>query len=545
MGFLRYLEVEHEPGLTYSQSFLMNADLKPVIPQQRTWKAYNFFAFWIADSFNVNTWMIVSSMIQASVGLSWWQAWLCVWVGYGCSAFFIVLNARPGAIFHITFPVVARTSFGLYGSLWCTFNRGAMSCIWYGVQASIGGSCVLVMLRAIWPSVQNIPNHLPASSGTTSRDFICFFLFWFISLPAIWFPIHTIRHLFTLKAVITPIAGVVFFIWCIVKAHGVGPIVHQPATVHGSDLAWAMVSSLMSCISNMATLATNAPDFASRAHHPSDALWPQLISVPVCFSVVSFIGIIVGSSSGTIYGEAIWSPIDLLGRFLDDNPSGATRFGVWFIAFSFIIAQLGTNIAANSVSAGCDLTSLLPRFVNIRRGGYIAAIVGLCSLPWRFVASSKSFASYLSAYSVFLSSIAGVMTTEYYFIRRGHYRIDDLYNTRRDGWYWYTYGVNFRAYVAYLAGILINIVGFVGATGRTVPQAATHLYQLSFFTGFGVSSVIYLLLNYFFPVPGNSKVFEEIDLSSNGLEVDSDKDSDSSINGAESKVATQLEYKGV
>lgn len=28
--------------------------------------------------------------------------------------------------------------------------------IWYGVQASIGGSCVLVMLRAIWPSVNNI-----------------------------------------------------------------------------------------------------------------------------------------------------------------------------------------------------------------------------------------------------------------------------------------------------------------------------------------------------------------------------------------------------
>lgn len=28
--------------------------------------------------------------------------------------------------------------------------------IWYGVQSSIGGSCVLVMLRAIWPSVNNI-----------------------------------------------------------------------------------------------------------------------------------------------------------------------------------------------------------------------------------------------------------------------------------------------------------------------------------------------------------------------------------------------------
>ena len=120
--------------------------------------------------------MIASSMVQ--LGLSWWQAWICVWIGYGFVAPFIAMNARPGAVFHITFPVVARTSFGVYGSLWCTFNRGAMawcvafrhSCqipsfililhvccsVWYGVQASIGGDCVKVLLRAMWPSVNDI-----------------------------------------------------------------------------------------------------------------------------------------------------------------------------------------------------------------------------------------------------------------------------------------------------------------------------------------------------------------------------------------------------
>ena len=139
---------------------------------------------------------------------------------------------------------------------------------------------------------------------------MCFFLFWLISLPAIWFPIHTVyvslstfhffacvpilrtpaqlngvassffsshilsnavtdpasstpfnherysRHLFTLKSIVTPIAGMTFFIWCIVKAKGVGPIISQPATIHGSDRSWAMIVSLMSAISNMATLVT-------------------------------------------------------------------------------------------------------------------------------------------------------------------------------------------------------------------------------------------------------------------------------------------------
>lgn len=70
-----------------------------------------------------------------------------------------------------------------------------------------------VMLRSMWPSVMNIrmsprslqslvssplttsrlsANGLPASSGTNTLDFMCFFLFWLISLPAIWFPIHTV-----------------------------------------------------------------------------------------------------------------------------------------------------------------------------------------------------------------------------------------------------------------------------------------------------------------------------------------------------------------
>lgn len=41
------------------------------------------------------------------------------------------------------------------------------------------------------------------------------------------------------------------------------------------------------------------------------------------------------------------------------------------------------------------------------------------------------------------------------------------------------------------------------AAGRTVPVAATHIYQMSFFTGFGVSAIIYCLLNYLFPAAGS------------------------------------------
>ena len=115
-------------------------------------------------------------------------------------------------------------------------------------------------------------------------------------------------------------------------------------------------------VANFAALIANDPDFARFARRPRDALWSQLITIPAGFAVTSFIGIIAGSSSTVIFGDAIWNPLDLLQKFLEEpNVGGATRFGVFVIAAAFTLAQLGTNIAANSVSAGTDMAALMPR----------------------------------------------------------------------------------------------------------------------------------------------------------------------------------------
>lgn len=340
--------------------------------------------------------MIASSMIVD--GLTWWQAWLCVWSGYFISGFFIVATARIGAVYHISFPVAVRASFGIYGSLWPVFNRAAMACIWYGVQAWLGGmlakllqlnssgandklgQCVTLMIRSIWTSYGRLPNGLPASSGTTTRDFVSFFLFSLACLPAVYLPVHKIRHLFTVKAYYAPCAGIAFMAWAIARAGSIGPMIHAPPTAQGSAFRWAVIKAIMSAISNFATLIVNAPDFARVARKPRDAFWSQLFTIPVGFAVTSLIGILVSSASAVIYGSAVWNPLDLLAKFLD-NATSAERFGVFVISLGFALAQVGTNIAANSISAGTDLTALLPKFINIRRGGYVCATVGFVMCP--------------------------------------------------------------------------------------------------------------------------------------------------------------------
>jgi NCS1 family nucleobase:cation symporter-1 len=309
---------------------------------------------------------------------------------------------------------------------------------------------------------ETIPNTFAPDASTTTADYVSFFIFWLCSLPALWFPVQKIRHLFTVKAYFVPAAGIALLIWTVKRAGGIGPILNQPHTKHGSALAWEIVRGIMSSLANFATLIVNSPDFTRFARKPRDALWSQLLTIPVGFAATSLIGIIVSSSTALIFDSgAVWDPLAVLENFVAEG-GAAQRFGVFVIAAAFTLAQLGTNIAANSVSAGTDMTALLPRYLSIRRGGYICAAVGLAMQPYVLLKDENSFITYLSAYSVFLSSIAGVIIIDYYVVRRGYYDIKSLYSAQATGPYYFTFGVHWRAYAAYIAGILVNVVGFAG-----------------------------------------------------------------------------------
>jgi NCS1 family nucleobase:cation symporter-1 len=49
--------------------------------------------------------------------------------------------------------------------------------------------------------------------------------------------------------------------------------------------------------------------------------------------------------------------------------------------------------------------------------------------------------------------------------------------------------------------------------GIPVPVAATHIFDLNFFAGFGTSSIVYYVLSRMFPPLGSAGKFEEIDVS--------------------------------
>ena len=147
--------------------------------------------------------------------------------------------------------------------------------------------------------------------------------------------------------------------------------------------------------------------------------------------------------------------------------------------------------------------------------------------------TSNQFTTYLSAYSLFLSAIAGVMICDYYIVRKGYLDIRSLYSARKTDPYFYTYGFSWRAYTAYICGILINIVGFAGAVGRQVPVGAQYIYNVNYFSGVIVAGGMYWLLTTLFPVPATSDHWNEVDIDVEGLTVAYGQEvSDEENNGA-------------
>jgi NCS1 family nucleobase:cation symporter-1 len=288
--------------------------------------------------------------------------------------------------------------------------------------------------------------------------------------------------------------------WCIHKAGGSGAIFSQKATVSGSTKAYLWLSCMSSVTGSWSTLACNIPDF-SRYARSSKGQFIQLPFLPIIFTLCAVIGIVSTSATGVIYGKLLWNPLDIIAHWLDNGHGG--RAAAFFAATSWYVAQVGTNITANSISAANDMTVLFPRYVNIERGCVIAAIIGgWVIVPWKILSSAETFLSFMSGYAVFLAPIAGILASDYWLVKHQNIDVPALYNP--DGRYRYWNGINWRALLALLLATCPNLPGLgyaiADGTGSVkITDGAKHLYTFDWLFGFTCSIVVYTALSWIFP----------------------------------------------
>lgn len=499
------LEVRQEPSSFAATKNASNADFDPIPPSKRTWNWGAYVAYWMADAWAVSNWEVASSII--AVGLSWKMAIGACVLGNTIMGLVITINGRMGATLHTPFPVLARMPFGYYFSYFVVLSRCVLAIVWLGVQTTTGGQCMTVLLTAIWPSFANIPNTIPASEGITTSGMCGFVLYFLLQIPFLCIPYTKVQYFFGLKSIIAPIIFLAIFGSTLHKAGGTishSTVITQGTTLSGSALAWAFFANLNGVLGNYATLGLNIADFARYANKPS-AQNVQAIVIPVIFTIVGLLGIFTAASSETAYGQVIWNPIEIVGLWMKSGSHGG-RAASAFGAIGLIIVTLGINISANSISAANDLMSFCPKYINIRRGQLLAAVIGSWGfVPWKILASAAKFLAFLGGYTIFLGPMTSILITDYYIVRRGNVSVPDMYNFH--GIYRYSprYASNWRAVTAFFIGCIPPLPGFVnnivvaGNSKTGVTAGGQHLFNIGYIYSFIAAGVFYWGFNRFFP----------------------------------------------
>jgi nucleobase:cation symporter-1, NCS1 family len=447
---------------------LYNPDLAPIPSEKRSWGTYNYASLWVAMSVCIPTYMLASGLIAG--GMDWIQAVGTILLGNLIVLVPMLLNAHAGTRYGIPFPVFVRASFGVRGANVPAVLRALVACGWFGIQTWIGGQAIFSMLCIVWP----------AAAGFRGFHWVCFLFFWAINMFVIWRGIETIKFLEGIGAPFMLIVGILLLLWVTRKAGGLGPVLHTPSKFRStSDFVRFFIPSLTGMVGFWATVALNIPDFTRYAKSQRGQMVGQALGLPTAMTIYSFIGVAVTSASALIFGEPVWDPVILVGKF--NQPLIA------FIALiALLIATLNTNVAANVVSPSNDFSNLRPSLISFRTGGLITGVIGILMMPWKLLSTFSSYIfGWLVGCSALLGPIAGIMICDYYLVRQRNLSLEDLY--RRGGIYEFRSGFNLTALLCLVLGVACALIGLIS-------PAIHWLYDYAWFVGFFVSGGLYYLL---------------------------------------------------
>ncbi len=475
---------------------LINPDLAPTTPQQRTWSMWNIAALWIGMAVCIPTYTLAGGMIKA--GMAWWQAVLTVLLGNLIVLVPMVLNAHAGTKYGIPFPVLLRSSFGTRGANIAALARAFVACGWFGIQTWIGGLAIYQILGAIgWIDLKADAANVLAAAGPlqiTPVQFLCFAAFWAINLVIILSGINSIKWVEAWAAPFLIISGLALLLWALLKVDNPSVIFDQPSRFKSNGEFWKVfVPQLTAMVGFWATLSLNIPDFSRYCRSQRDQAMGQLLGLPLTMALFCFIGIVVTAATPFIFnGETISDPVTLVAR-LGSVPV------ILISLVALTIATLSTNIAANVVSPANDFSNLWPRAISFKVGGIITCVVGVIMMPWYLYNDlGKYIFTWLIGYSALLGPIAGIMLCDYFLLRRTRLNSKALYDTTGE-----YRGVNVWTVITLVLAVAPNLPGFINAVLRDpdktdwqppFPPIWDSIYAYAWFVGLGLAVVIYFIL---------------------------------------------------
>jgi len=429
---------------------------------QRHGKPGSLFSLWFMSNANLTT--LATGMVGIAMGGNFVLSVIAIVTGVIVGTVFTAFHSAQGPQLGLPQMIQSRAQFGYRGV--------AIVCL--VVVASIVGF--------------NIFNQMLGGQVLTQTTGVDAGAWWYVLITAVALTIAIFGHdwIHRVQRWLT---------WLFLATFGVFTVVAfialpLPATAFAADgFTWAAF------LVQFAAAAAYALGWAPYVSDYSRYLPPQTSPAKALFYTSS--GIIVGAGWLMLLGAFVASlfadadPVAAIAAAADQILPGSGIVLLW-AALPALITVITINIYAASI----ELITTVDSFRSVKptlRARVIACsvIAGLAFIGAAFSSGAflDSFSSFLTVLLYVLVPWTSVNLVDYYFVRRGHYAVGEMF--RPDGVYGAWGG---RGIAAYVIGI-VAMIPFVVTTWFVGPIAtAMGGIDIALFVGLIVSAVAYLLL---------------------------------------------------
>jgi NCS1 family nucleobase:cation symporter-1 len=447
-----------EPEYT-TDSRLANSDLAQIPKKRRTWTWYAYMALWMGMIHNIFNYAVAASLMAK--GMSAWQAILTILAGNFVLIIPLLLIGHIGSRYGITFPVLARLSYGVFGANVPALIRAFVAIGWFGIQSYLGGAAFNVLLLKLIPGWQTLNE---AFLGLQLNEFIALVAFWVLEAFVTVHGIDVVRRFENFAGPIILVLMLGLLYWALTRMNGLGPLFDEPSKIHSTGgFLLVFVPGVITIVGTFASMALNITDFTRFSRSSKDQAVGQILGLPIATLVFSFMVAITTSATIVVFGGKIWDPTKLLAHF--------NNVGILVVAvLALAAATISVNVAANLVSPIYDLINAFPRWLTYKRSVLVCVVLSFVIMPWKLMQSPDAVEGLLDAAGAFLGPATGVIIADFWLVKKRRISSRDLY--RVEGAYYYRNGFNIVALVATGVGMLLSFSG-------------NFLPALSFVKGYG------------------------------------------------------------
>ena len=474
---------------------LINWELVAVNPNDKIWNWKDIFCFW-----GVNIQSVIAFSLIASLYLVYNLNIAIVFFGslIGSLLVYFLANliGKPSQKYGLPFPVILRTSLGVFGAKYFSLIKGFVGIFMFGVQTYFLSKAFSYLIRILFFSIDDtFLQHdifLVFILGLNIIDWASFLITILIQ-SFLFSKSHKFNKLIINYSAIVVYCGMLLFFF-VVLLLDVKEVVRSFADIfaYNNIFLKSNIAPLIAVVgvifAYFSIILVNFGDFTRYVKNEVE-LKKGNLSLFLNLIIFSFFAVFIVVGADVIFhqklediGKILTNPTDIIGTLDNINISV-------IVLFFIIIASASTNLITNYVPAQNALLNFFPSKLNLKTSSYIIVIFGfIIGIFWLPLLSQIGILSFVDTFSSFFGPLFAVMVVDYYLIKKSNLDNKDIFSAEPDGAYFYSNGWHVKA--------LYSIaLGFIFAASTIWNQSLMNFNSYSWLIGAFISSLTYYLLS--------------------------------------------------